>query len=170
MYTRNKRSFLITPLVVVVLAMTAITTASADEARPFKGSLDAVETRIPPFGPPPFIVTGNGSGNATHLGSYTVSYTVAVVGGPTPGVIVGVGAAVFVAANGDTVSAKVAGLSTPTIVIGVRSIVETYTITGGSGRFAGASGSFVVKRTLNQITGVTAGAFEGHIVLPKKAP
>jgi hypothetical protein len=45
-------------------------------------------------------------------------------------------------------------------------IVETYTIRGGTGPFAGASGSFTVQRLVNKITGVTSGLFDGNIVIP----
>ena len=45
-------------------------------------------------------------------------------------------------------------------------IVETYTITNGTGRFAGASGGFTVVRLVNRTTGVTSGTFDGNIVIP----
>jgi hypothetical protein len=44
-------------------------------------------------------------------------------------------------------------------------VVETYTITGGNGRFAGASESFTVERLVNTVTGVTSGTFDGSIVI-----
>jgi hypothetical protein len=44
--------------------------------------------------------------------------------------------------------------------------VETWTITGGTGRFTGAAGSFTVERSLDQTTGVTTGSFEGTISSP----
>ena len=48
----------------------------------------------------------------------------------------------------------------------VITIVEMYTITGGTGRFAGATGNFTVERVLNQATGVSSGTIIGNIVIP----
>jgi hypothetical protein len=40
------------------------------------------------------------------------------------------------------------------------------TLTGGTGRFEGASGSFTVERVLNRATGISTGTLSGTIVLP----
>jgi hypothetical protein len=68
---------------------------------------------------------------------------------------------VFTAANGDTLTGNFTGQAqgAPPLV----SIVEQVTVTGGTGRFAGATGSFTVQRQFNQQTGVTQGSFEGEI-------
>jgi hypothetical protein len=39
-------------------------------------------------------------------------------------------------------------------------------MTGGIGRFVGATGSFTVERLFNQVTGLTTGSFEGTISSP----
>jgi hypothetical protein len=72
------------------------------------------------------------------------------------------GAATFTAANGDTLTATVEGQATPASP-GVLSIVEVYSITGGTGRFADATGSFTLHSTANQATGVSSGTFSGAI-------
>jgi hypothetical protein len=59
-------------------------------------------------------------------------------------------------------SARVVGQATrtgPTTL----SIVEVYTITGGTGRFAGATGTFTLESTLDQTTGVSTGTLSGAI-------
>jgi hypothetical protein len=46
-------------------------------------------------------------------------------------------------------------------------VVEEHTITGGTGRFAGATGSFTLERLVSTVTGVTDGSFDGSILLQK---
>ncbi len=147
-------------LAIVFASPTFAAPAAAERELPFKGSLQALETNEVDF--PTLFVTASGSGEATHLGRYTVNYQVEV-NIPT---LAGVGSAQFVAANGDRLFAEGSGQATETGTPGVVTIVETHTITGGTGRFAGASGSFTIERVLNQVTGVTSGTISGTIVLP----
>ena len=44
-------------------------------------------------------------------------------------------------------------------------ITESYTITGGTGRFARATGAFTVERLAELATGVTSGKFKGNIAI-----
>ena len=133
---------------------------SNNQEVPFKGRLEGTATITP--GTPPFLsVSLEGTGNATHLGHFTVEI---------PHIVnttnrTSTGSYEFTAANGDTLTAGFTGQSTLTAP-GVLSIVETATITGGTGRFADATGSFTVERSFNQVTGVTTGSFEGTISSP----
>ncbi|MGI8980632.1 MAG: hypothetical protein ACR2FY_15495, partial [Pirellulaceae bacterium] len=77
----------------------------------------------------------------------------------------GSGTFLFTAANGDTVFGTISGQATFTPP-NVLSIVGTATITGGTGRFVGATGSFTVERLKNTVTGETIGVFEGTISSP----
>jgi hypothetical protein len=130
---------------------------SNDQEVPFTGRLEGTATITP--GTPPFLsVSIEGTGNATHLGRFTVEI---------PHVVnttnrTSTGTYEFIAANGDTLTAGFTGQATLTAP-GVLSIVETATITGGTGRFADATGSFAAERSFNQVTGVTTGSFEGTI-------
>jgi hypothetical protein len=129
----------------------------AGDQVPFKGSFEGTVTRSLP--PPPVEVNVEAAGTATHLGKFTLEIPHLV----TPPV--GVGFYHFVAANGDTVDAEFTGLSTM-VAPGLLYIVETATITGGTGRFAGASGSFVSERLYDIAAGTTVGYFEGTISRP----
>jgi hypothetical protein len=60
------------------------------------------------------------------------------------------------------------GQSSPTGTPNQVTVVEIATITGGTGRFAGASGSFIGVLLVDLGTGLTAGSIEGTIVFAKK--
>jgi hypothetical protein len=150
-------------LLTAALAVPAV----AQKQVPFKGSLQGHETDTPEGGPPPTTVNVDGSatGIATHVGQFSFSYhlTVILADGTATG------SAQLIAANGDSVFTTVAGSSEPTATPGVLSITEIDTITGGTGRFAGAQGSFTVDRLVNQATGFTSGSFHGTITSPGAA-
>ncbi len=139
--------------------------AAADQV-PFKGSLDAVVT-ITPINPPIVAVHIEGTGNATQLGRYTFEFD-AIVNQATR-TQAGPATVVITAANGDTVTAEGSGGQATLVAPGVLSIVDPATITGGTGRFADATGSFVIRRTFFVAAGVTTGTFEGTISSPGAA-
>ena len=142
---------------VAAFAVSLASVASAVAAEtPFKGKVNAVETVEVVF--PTASVTRDGTGTATYLGKYTEHITMQI-NIPTRH---GIGAATFTAANGDTLTASVVGQGTVTGPT-TRSIVEVYTITGGTGRFADATGTFTLEGTLSQTAGVSTGTFSGAI-------
>ena len=147
-------------LLAILIVSTTLAAASARRPLPLKGSIEALETYQ--INGPTMLVTATGSGEATHLGHYTVSYEVEV-DLPT-GTGTGLSAH-YVAANGDSLFAEGAGQATPTDDPNVFLVVETFTITGGTGRFAGATGSFTEERRVNIQTGVTSGTISGNIVI-----
>jgi hypothetical protein len=138
----------------VSLASVAVSAVAAET--PFKGTVSAVETGT--VVPPTRFLEREGGGTATYLGKYTEHITMQI-NLPTRH---SMGAATFTAANGDTLTATVEGQATPASP-GVLSIVEVYSITGGTGRFADATGSFTLNSTVDQVTGVSSGAFSGAI-------
>lgn len=160
-----KKTFVAIGIVLLLLIVVAsVTFASPGQKQlPFKGSLHAVENNQVDW--PTIYVHGSGSGNATILGKFSVTYE-GVVHNDENGVGTASPSAHFVAANGDSLFAEGSGLGVPTETPGVNRIVEEYTITGGTGRFAGATGSFTVERLITLATGVTDGTIEGKIVLP----
>jgi hypothetical protein len=150
--------------IVLALAMLPIaSTAAAKEQVPFKGTLQAFESGVFNPGPPPTLsLTGAGSGNATHLGRFTYSYTVVININPDNS---GTGTLYydFVAANGDHLYSVGDGVGVAVEGMpGTIHIVEAHTITGGTGRFAEATGQFTVDRLAS---GVVSGTFDGYIVL-----
>jgi hypothetical protein len=149
------------PLFVGLVAAFAVSLASVASAvaaeTPFKGKVNAVETVA--VAPLTLSVTRDGTGTATYLGKFTEHITLQV-NIPTAHAT---GVATFTAANGDTLTATVDGQATPTPTPGVVSIVEVYTITGGTGRFADATGTFTARITLDRSTGVSSGTFSGAI-------
>lgn len=154
-------STLIALLLVIVLATTTLAAPLAGERQlPLSGSVQDVETQQVAF--PTIIVNGTGSGNATQLGLFTISYH-ALLNIPT---LSATTSATVVAADGSSLTGTGTGQGMPTGAPGMVSIVETYTITGGTGRFTGASGNFTVERLINRATLTSAGTISGTIVLP----
>jgi hypothetical protein len=133
---------------------------AASEQVPFKGSLEGDVSHTPQ--PPLDFVLVEGEGNAAHLGKFTFSFP-HVVNTTTR---TATGTYEFTAANGDTLTADVVGRAMPTGTPGVLAIVEVATITGGTGRFAGATGNFTIERLYDTANLTTVGSFEGTISSP----
>jgi len=123
---------------------------------PFKGTVRAAETVV--VVPPTASLTRDGTGTSMYLGKFA-EHIVMTIDLPT---MSSTGAATFTAANGDTLTSTVVGQATPTGAT-TFSIVEVYTITGGTGRFAGATGTFTLESTVDDATGVSTGTFSGVI-------
>jgi hypothetical protein len=150
-------------LALATLAVLALAgPALAQQQAPFKGSLQGVAT-VTPFIPPYiFTVVVTATGNGTQLGQFALAIPHTV----DRSNMTAKGKYLFVAANGDTLTACFSGQAMLTSTPGVLSIVEVATITGGTGRFAGATGSFTCMRLFNTITKTTAGSFTGTISAP----
>ena len=148
-----------TLIAIALLFSLAGPVAAADEV-PFNGSLAGTVT-VTPLDPPFASVFIEATGNATQLGRFTLLIPHQV----NQALRVGEGTYVFTAANGDTVTADFTGQAT-LLAPGVISTAETGIITGGTGRFAGAIGTFSAERTFFVATGTTTGSFEGTISSP----
>ena len=134
--------------------------AAAAEQVPFGGKLEGDTTLTP--APPLLLEDIEAMGAATQLGHFMLDVRLVV----DPATRTAIGVYKFTAANGDTLYAEFTGQATPTEIPGVLYIVEMANITGGTGRFAGATGSFIAERWSNPIAGMTVGYFEGTIATP----
>ena len=152
------------PSITASVPSAAAVSARAQDHVPFKGTLQGDDTDSDPT-PTTVVVTTDGTGNGTHLGrfSFTQRVTLSFV------TLTATGVARFVAANGDTVETTIAGSGHPTGTPGEFEITEVHTITGGTGRFAGAQGTFTVQRVASAITFLTSGSFHGTITSPGAA-
>ena len=158
-------STLANPLLIVCGFLAAGSSAWAGERVPFSGSLQAHETIVSEDPGTSFVTDGSGGGIATHLGRFTLAweFTVNLADGT------GSGPVRYTAANGDEIFMTAVGQSEPTATPGVFHIVEIQTVTGGTGRFSGAKGSFTVDRLIDLTTGLTSGSFHGTITSPGAA-
>ena len=135
--------------------------AAATIAKRIHGTLEAVETGAFQPGSTLIVTHLEGEGAASHLGRYTVvadfTFDLATAAGS--------GRITFTAANGDSFTATETGQAVDTD--GIAQITEAATITGGTGRFAGATGALTIVRRLDQATGRSSGSFDGTIYLAK---
>jgi hypothetical protein len=115
-----------------------------------------------------FYVNGSVTSTDTELGPFTQFYSsplvFAFLGMPPEGngasrLIVGD------AANGDSILACFLGRNSGLCDNGSLRHVDPWTIIGGTGRYAGARGSFTLDRCLNFVTGETSGTISGTIVV-----
>jgi hypothetical protein len=122
----------------LVAAFVCGSIAGAKEFVPFKGKWQGSTLSAEPTEDPKVVlVVSGGSGQATRLGRFTmVSPHFTVLS--TFEVF---GEQIFTAANGDTLTAEISGQFQPTPDGALEATLEG-TIIGGTGRFAGASGSY----------------------------
>ena len=161
-------------LVLALLAVLGLAgPVAAGEQVPFKGRFAGVV--IVTGGPSILFAAVDATGNATDLGQFTLAIPHQVNRGtsPFPFPWTSTGSYQFVAANGDTLFASFTGQVSSTPTPGVLAAVEIATITGGTGRFAGATGGFTVNRLVYPATltapRTTIGSFNGTISSPGAA-
>ena len=135
------------------------TEASANGAAnvPFKGSFEGIQT-VTPGTPPLATVTMQGTGTGTLVGRFEIALPHTV----NRATASASGTATIIAADGSRIVASFTGQAQVGPIV---TIVEQATITSGTGRFAGASGSFTIHRTFEPATGRTTGTFEGTVQL-----
>lgn len=132
----------------------AATEARGGSDLPFRGTFEASETASGPGGAQHHL---EGTGNATHLGRFTITSDFTV----NATTVTAAGTAIWTAANGDQIFTDATGqgvVSFPTLTTD-----ETHTITGGTGRFEGASGTLAVERSINLPTLTSSATITGTI-------
>jgi hypothetical protein len=125
-----------------------------------KGTMQSVETYA--INVPTMSVSASGSGNAHELGQFTIKYS----GEVNLLDLSWSESAQFIGVNGDSIHLQGVGQATQGNPPTVFDLVEIYTVTGGTGRLAGARGTMTLHRLANITTGSAAGTFEGYIFVP----
>jgi hypothetical protein len=128
--------------IVAMLVSTGLMPASAAEQVKFKGHFSGSLA----FDGVSFIQL-TGAGNASKLGRSTNSSAVSIVGpaASCPGGFAIHGEETVTGANGDQITWTIDDDACPTDTPNVYRISATYTVTGGTGRFAGATGQGTIE-------------------------
>jgi hypothetical protein len=159
----NHNSHTLTLAVALTVLGLAAPVAAAEQV-PFRGRFVGIAAVVS-IDFPIVNAMASGTGDATHLGRFTFEHPHAVnlqdftIAGPIH----------LLSANGDEIFADFRGQASATPMPGVRLIVGTVTITGGTGRFDGATGCFALQRLFDSVAGTTVGSFEGTISSPGAA-
>ena len=143
------------------LSADVVASPSSRNEVPFNGTLEGRLTVSIPLQPPLLSNLNEATGTATQLGRFTLEIP-HIVNTMTR---IAIGTYEFTAANGDTLVATFTGQAT-VVSPGVLSVLDTATISEGTGRFAGAIGSFTAERVFVMATGNITGSFEGTISSP----
>ena len=147
--------------IAVMILIAALAVPAAAQQVPFKGTFQGNDRVNPPT------ITTAATGVGTHFGQLSlINVLTFLTSGPA-------GTGHWTAANGDSIDSIFVVVSA-TPGDGVLNVTEFHTITGGTGRFSGAQGNFIVYRTHilatpDGATHVTFGSFEGIITSPGAA-
>ena len=126
-----------------------------------RGTLESHETDTYDPATNSLIVHLEGTGVASHIGQFTLVDD----GFANLSTGLGGGRVTFTAANGDSFTATEIGGAI--IEGGFADVTDDATITGGTGRFAGATGTLTILKRVDITTGFSSGSFEGTISLAR---
>jgi hypothetical protein len=156
------KRLILTPAILAVLVLLGgFPLAFATHSRPFNGSYSG---KFAAISPTQAAITGTGI--VEHLGTIKLTGITSV----TPSDICKDGRATkenetFTSSNGDAVFSSATGVACPTS-LGMFQLTAPFTITGGTGRFAHASGSGITQLSVvftSMTTGTTSGTVTGVI-------
>jgi hypothetical protein len=159
-------------VVAVLVALIAVPgQASAGSLVPFRATFANTNTMAPcpPNAPAPsFCVALAGSGHATHMGKIQFSglTVVNLASNCGPGCFTDSGPNTLTAANGDQITLDNTGKNSATSDPTIRTKTGTYVVTGGTGRFSGASGSGTASVIINTATSTSVGTLTGVLSTP----
>jgi hypothetical protein len=151
-----RRRTLLGLLVLVALAWPMH--AAADNNLPLKGSESGTFRLLGPCDTGGIALEVSGTGHATFLGSYSSHYRECF--DPATGAVTS-GSFTLTAANGDTLYGTYGGQALPTGDPTVVSYDDPGVVTGGTGRFAGATGIANTSGVANLATGEYRGTISG---------
>ena len=138
--------------------------APAAAQTPFKSEFTLQASFSPTTTPGVFFGTTSGAGQASHLGRVTLTSTEILDLTASPGrLTVRDGQMVMVAANGDELHWRYSGGGPLPDANGDSPITGTFVITGGTGRFADASGGGTVEGMASVVTNIASLSYRGSI-------
>ena len=156
-------------MTVIFLTVALVSSAVEEGVIRINGTIAGSESDAPfPDPAEGFYVNGSQTSTDTELGPFTEFYSVPVAFaflGTPPGDIAGIRLIVGDAANGDSILTYDLGNNPGSCANGDFHVVETDTVIGGTGRYAGARGSFTADQCSNLDTGETSGTISGTIVV-----
>ncbi len=154
------------PLLAVLAVLGAFPVAFATHSTPFNGSFSGSFTITSTT--PTTKATITATGHLEHLGKTTFAGKATMTGTSECGGFTATEQETFTAANGDQIFASATDVACPTSNPNIIHVTASATITGGTGRFAHASGSFTTQVTAaaaspTATTGTISGTSTGTI-------
>jgi hypothetical protein len=115
--------------------------AAAQDIVPFRATTRETVVVIP-CDPNVFCISTTGSGHATQLGkiSESANFSIDLVNTPAPGCNLATGTMTLTGETGDSISLSLKGTGCYTSST-TQTILRSFVVTGGTGRFSGATGS-----------------------------
>src|SRR6267143_3889187 len=138
----------------LLMVLSAFPAALGSNSVPFNGRGSGTFTNTSPT----VLITG--TGYYDHLGLTTLRFPSTITGPASCGGFTATEQDTYTAANGDSVFQTVHDTICPTSTPNAFQLTGSFTITGGKGRFADASGSGTVQASIT-FTSATTGTFSG---------
>jgi hypothetical protein len=165
-------------IIVVLVAVLALLganprLAAARSQVPFRAEMAESGVGFPPptlCGPTLLCISGGGSGYATYLGK-TSDVSLVVVDVSNPDCRANTRTVILTGARGDQISMALHGVSCRTgATSGITNIShDTYVVTGGTGRFSGATGQGTSTVYIYDFGRMSRSSFGGTVSAPTRA-